>query len=99
MADEIKADYDQLGQVASRFSNQSQAVEEMLRDLRSKLEKLENGGWIGEGADAFFAEMNDEVIPAVTRLIEALVEGNQVTNEISRHVRDAEEQASATFRE
>lgn len=99
MADEIKADYDQLGQVATRFSNQSQAVEDMLRDLRAKLEKLENGGWIGEGADAFFTEMNDEVIPAVTRLMEALVEGSQVTNEVSRHVRDAEEQASATFRE
>lgn len=99
MADEIKADYDQLGQVASRFSNQSQAMEDTLRDLRGKLEKLESGGWIGLGAGAFFAEMNDEVIPAMTRLIEALAEGGQVTNEVSRHVREAEEQASATFRD
>lgn len=98
MVDEIRADYDQLGQVASRFTNQSQAIEGMLREVRSRLEKLEDKGWIGQGADAFFAEMRGEVVPAVTRLIEALHEGAQVTNEISRHIHEAEEQASATFR-
>lgn len=99
MSDEIKAEYDELGQVATRFGNQSQAVADMLRDLRSRFEPLENGGWIGMGADAFFAEMQGEVFPAVNRLIEALAEGGQVTNEVSRHVHDAEDQASAAFRE
>jgi WXG100 family type VII secretion target len=98
MVDEIRADYDQLGQVASRFTNQSQAIEGMLREVRGRLEKLEDKGWIGQGADAFFAEMRGQVVPAVTRLIQALHEGAQVTNEISRHVHEAEEQASATFR-
>ena len=98
MVDEIRADYDQLGQVASRFTSQSQAIEGMLRAVRGRLEKLENGGWIGLGANAFFAEMRGEVLPAVTRLIEALAEGAQVTNEIGRHIHEAEDQASALFR-
>lgn len=99
MADEIKAEYDQLEQVASRFSNQSQAMEDSLRDLRSKFEKLEGGGWIGLGADAFIAEMNDEIIPAMTRLINALAEGNRLTNEVSRTIQAAEDEASGTFRD
>lgn len=99
MADEIRADYDQLGQVTSRFNSQSQAIEGLLRELRGRLEKLEDRGWIGRGADAFFAEMRGEVIPAVTRLSEALAEGAQVTGEIARHIREAEDQASATFRD
>jgi WXG100 family type VII secretion target len=98
MVDEIRANYEELGQVAGRFTRQSQAIEGMLRELRGRLEKLENKGWIGRGSDAFFAEMRGEVLPAVTRLIEALGQGAQATNEIARNIRTAEEQASATFR-
>lgn len=99
MVDEIRADYDQLGQVASRFVNQSQAIEGMLRTLRSRFEKLERGDWVGEGADAFFAEMHGEVLPAITRLITALAEGSQVTKEIGQHMHEAEDQGSAVFRD
>jgi WXG100 family type VII secretion target len=99
MVDEIRADYEQLEQVANRFVNQSQAIEGMLRSVRSRFEKLEQGDWIGLGADAFFAEMRGEVLPAVTRLIEALAEGSQVTKEIGQHMQQAEDQGSAVFRD
>lgn len=98
MADEIRANYDELEQVASRFNGQSQSVEEMLQKVRGAMEKLADGGWIGRGADAFFAEMEGEVLPAVKRLVEALGNAAQTTGQIAQDMQQAEEEASSLFR-
>ena len=98
MSDEIRADYDQLEAVAGRFANQSQVIQEMLQRIRSSMEKLEDGGWIGRGADAFFAEMHGEVVPASVRLHEVLEEASQATRAIVQIVQQAEDEASSPFR-
>lgn len=97
MSDEFKADYEQLEQVASRFANQSQEIQHMLQQVRNGMHKLQSD-WIGRGSDAFFSEMQSEVLPAVSRLQQALEEANRVTKEIVQVVQQAEEEASAPFR-
>ncbi len=99
MADEIRADYDQLQDIASRFANQAQVIQEMLQNVRNRMQPLEDGGWIGRGSDAFFSEMNDEVLPATERLQKALEEAARVTNQIMQTVRQAEEEASGLFKQ
>ncbi len=59
MCDEIKADYEQLEQIASRFSNQAQVIEQLLGTLRCSMQNLQ-GGWIGRGSDTFFSETDGE---------------------------------------
>lgn len=98
MTDEIRADYEEMEQIANRFANQSQAIQEMLQKVRSSMEKLENGDWIGRGSDAFFNEMNSDILPAVDRLVQALDEGNRTAKDISQTVQQAEEEASSRFR-
>ncbi len=98
MADEIRANYDELDDVATRFQNQSQAIQEMMQKVTSSMDKLENGGWIGRGSDAFFAEMHGEVLPAVTRLQNVLSEGSQVTKAIVKTMQQAEQEASSPFK-
>ncbi len=98
MADTIEANYDQLGQVASRFANQSQAVQQMVQSVRSSMNKLEDGGWEGRGSDAFFTEMNEEVLPATERLRQALEEAGRTTQQIVQTMQQAEEEASTPFR-
>jgi WXG100 family type VII secretion target len=98
MADEIQADYDKLGQVSSRFNNQAQATREMTRKVRAAMQKLEQGGWIGRGADAFFKEMNGVVLPALKKMETALTTGAQVSKEISQKMRSAEEEACSPFK-
>lgn len=98
MADEIRANYEELEQVASRFSGQSQSVEEMLQKVRACMEKLADGGWIGRGADAFFAEMEGEVLPAINRLVSALSDAAQTTGQIAQDMQQAEDEASSLFR-
>jgi len=96
--DEIKADYQQLEQVASRFTSQAQIIEQMIQEVRNTMDPLENGGWIGRGSDSFFSEMQGEVLPACQRLLDALHEASQVTKDISATMSRAEDDACAPFR-
>lgn len=98
MAEEIRADYEEMEQISNRFANQSQTVQQMMQKVRSSMDKLESGDWIGRGSDAFFNEMNSEVLPATERLIQALDEASRTTKDISQTVQQAEEEASSRFR-
>ena len=98
MADEIRADYDRLENVASQFANQSQEIQQMLQKVRGSMDPLENGGWIGRGSEAFFSEMQSEVLPATERLQQAMDEANRVTKQIVQTIRNAEEEACSPFR-
>ncbi|NNJ09793.1 WXG100 family type VII secretion target [Chloroflexales bacterium ZM16-3] len=98
MAEEIRADYDQLEQIASRFANQSHAARHTLQQVQRSMGPLEDGGWLGRGADSFFAEMNSEVLPAAHRLHEVLEEASRTVREIVQKMKHAEEEASSRFR-
>ena len=98
MYDRVEADYDQLEQVAARFGNQAQEMQQMLQNVRSSMGNLENGGWEGRGSEAFFSEMNGEVLPATERLHQALNEAQRVTKFIMQTMKQAEEEASSPFR-
>ncbi len=96
--DEIRADYDRLEQIANQFANQAQAIQQMKQNVRSSMDPLENGGWIGRGSDAFFSEMQGEVLPCTQRLEQALDEANRITRQIINTMKQAEEEACAPFR-
>jgi len=97
MAEEIRADYDQLDEVANRFAKQAQVAEQLKKSLQSKMEPLENGDWIGQGSDAFFEEMNSDIMPAVERLIDVLQDASAVAKEIIQKLKQAEEEAQQPF--
>jgi WXG100 family type VII secretion target len=94
----IRADYDQLGQVAQRFGIASDAAATTLKSLQQNVQVLEGGDWVGEGARAFYQEMSQSVLPAMKRLIHALQAAQQATQAISREMKQAEDAAAAVFR-
>lgn len=98
MAEEVKADYEALEQVAARFDNQSQAVMQMLQQVKSTMDTLLGEGWLGTAAVSFSAEMQGEVVPASQRLIEALADASAATKEIAQTMQQAEDEASGLFR-
>ncbi|HMQ51231.1 MAG TPA: WXG100 family type VII secretion target [Anaerolineae bacterium] len=98
MAEEIRADYEQLETIASQFAKQAQAIQQMLQKVQKSMDELENDGWIGRGSDAFFAEMQGEVLPASNRLHDALEEASRVTKEIIQTVQQAEDEACSPFK-
>lgn len=96
--DEIRADYEQLNQVANRLVQQAQTIQQMTQRVKASLAQLEQGGWIGRGANAFFDEMNGELLPACQRLYDVLSDSSQTTKEIVQIMRQAEEDAASPFK-
>ncbi len=97
MADEIKVDYEQLEQVASRFLHQAHAIQRMQRRMQHSMQNLETG-WTGSGATAFFAEMQGAILPAIQQLQNALEEASQVTKTVNQIMQQADKEASSPFR-
>src|SRR5690242_16439193 len=97
MADKVQADYEQLEQVSSQFANQSQVVQELMQKVRSSMQQLEDGGWIGRGADSFFSEMQSVLFPAIQRLESSLNDAASTTKQIAQHMQQAEQDAQSLF--
>lgn len=94
----IQAQYQTLQDISGRFAKQSEQTLSMISQLQDHLRALQDGGWIGRGADGFFREMNNEVLPATRRLADALSESQAVTLQIIQVLREAEEEAAQPFK-
>ena len=96
MNNQIVADYERLNQVALRFTAQAQTIQEILQEVQSDLTNLQ-GEWVGRGSNAFFAEMESEVLPATQRLNQAMEQAQQTTQTIIRTIQQADEEAARPF--
>jgi WXG100 family type VII secretion target len=66
----FQADGDQLQQIAATFDQLAAEVDEKRALLEQKLAPLRDGGWIGEGANALFDAMEQDIFPKMKRLQE-----------------------------
>lgn len=96
-SDVIQAKYELLEQIAARFAQEAEAGAGMGSRVRQAMAGLQQSGWIGAGADAFFEEMDGRILPAHDRLIHALQESQKVTRQIIAIIQQAEEEAAAPF--
>jgi len=97
-ASKVRSDYDALKQVAQSFSQQAQATAQTLQQVRSQKETLQGGDWIGQGATAFYSEMDSQVLPTVQRLQRALEESARITSQISQIMKQAEDDAARVLK-
>ncbi|HLF03072.1 MAG TPA: WXG100 family type VII secretion target [Anaerolineales bacterium] len=93
----VRSDHDQLKQIQSTFSKKADDINQMNQNIKSCLQTLEGGDWIGKGATAFFQEMNSSIMPALQKLQRALGEASRVTQQISQVMQDAENETSNVF--
>jgi WXG100 family type VII secretion target len=93
----IQIDYDELANIANQFAQEASAAEQLVNRITSLVGQLEGGGWIGRGAQAFYAEMHDEVEPGLQRMVQALEDGSSSIKQISSIISQAEQEASSLF--
>lgn len=98
MADQVQVNYEEMETISRMFDENLQRVQDLNNQVRASMSQLEGGGWIGLGADKFFAEMNDLLLPAVQRLMQSLEESNNVARQITDALAEAEETAGQLFR-
>lgn len=96
--DIIQAQYEQLDSISQRFGTQADATTVLRNRVTQQIDALKNGGWEGKGSAAFFAEMDNEIDPAMLRLVEAFQTAQSVTLEIKNIIQEAEELAAAPFK-
>jgi WXG100 family type VII secretion target len=83
--------------MAQSFRSQSENITKQSQALKSDMDTLQGGGWIGKGAQAFYKEMGDTVMPTMQRLQRALAEASRITQQISQIMKAAEDEASSCF--
>jgi WXG100 family type VII secretion target len=94
----VRSDYDALLRVAQSFGQHASNTSQSLQRLRSQLDVLQGGDWIGLGAQAFYKEMNADIIPTLTRLTRALETSSQVVQQINQIMKTAEDEAARHLR-
>lgn len=95
--DRFQAKYDELEQLSGMFSTQAGQVSETIGKLKQAIDNIRDK-WIGEGADKFHQEMESEVLPALSKLQNALNEGASRTKQMSQLIQEHEQQASNLFK-
>src|SRR3970040_211694 len=93
----IRADYDQMPEISKRFEREAVNVKRSIDSLKRTIEVLKGGDWFGEGANAFYREMESEVMPAMQRLLKALEMGSGVTKAIERLLHETEQAIGGLF--
>lgn len=95
--DLIQADYEQLGLISKAFEQQADHAQKMKAFLTHHIETLRKGAWIGVGANAFYAEMDNDLMPALGRLVEALACASDVVRGIGGALQESEEEAKTVL--
>jgi len=90
-APKVRADHDQLSRLATQFARQASETNKSLRQIKRQVDTLQGGDWVGKGATAFYREMDQQVLPALTRLGKSFDAAQKVTAQISKIMKQAEE--------
>lgn len=93
----IRVSYEAMKKYQNSFRGQESAVQQTTQKLTKVIEQLRGGDWIGEGATAFFNEMDSEVIPAMKKLQNAMTEGDRVAKEIEKIQHETEASIESIF--
>jgi WXG100 family type VII secretion target len=93
----IRLDFDGIKNIQSAFRAQEDATQKTIGNLSKTIEQLRGGDWFGEGATAFFKEMDSQVIPSMKNLKKVLGEGDRVSKEIEKIQHETESNITSLF--
>jgi WXG100 family type VII secretion target len=93
----LQVNYDELSQIAELFRDDGDDLAQIYSRLMKEMQALQHD-WVGEAADAFFAEMEEVLLPALRRTYEAMYLSNDVTRKIVKLIHDADEETGGFFK-
>ena len=94
----IRFDYRQIDDITGRFAREADETQRALKALERAKAELQAGEWIGPGAQAFYAEMDAVVLPALARLAGALRAAAEGARAIRTLAGQAEADAAVALR-
>jgi WXG100 family type VII secretion target len=97
MAGTTQVNYDDMNGIIKSLKTEEEEIMNLLKTTKSKVEALHGNQWVGQGADNFFNEMEQTVLPAMARLARALGVGADAAQEIVNIIRAADEETQSFF--
>lgn len=93
----LQVNYDELNAIAKKFKDEGEDAFKLHSATRQRVRDLHKE-WIGEAAEKFFDEMENELLPALQRLSKALHFSQDVVSAIMKIVYEADEDTANFFR-
>jgi WXG100 family type VII secretion target len=97
MNDVTEINYEQMEALRGRFLDHAERVRQLRQTVMNCMDALKSGGWISQAATAFYNDMENDLLPAVQRLTDSMVETSETISQIKTAFEAAEEEASALF--
>jgi WXG100 family type VII secretion target len=96
-AAKVQIQYDEFDGIINRFQQQLDTATNMIKAVRQRVEVLQNGAWIGRGAESFYAECNELTFPALWKLTQALDQAISSARDVAGRFHNAETEAGNLF--
>ncbi|MGZ6346923.1 MAG: WXG100 family type VII secretion target, partial [Anaerolineales bacterium] len=97
MGRKVQLNYDELRTVVKKFRNEGEDIIQLHSTMRDRVHDLHKD-WVGEGADKFFKEMENDLLPALTRLSSALFYAQDVLHKIIQIIQTFDEDTAGYFK-
>ncbi len=97
MGIKVLLNYDELNTEVKKFRDEGEDVVKMHATMRDRVHDLRKE-WIGEAADKFFNEMENELLPALVRLAGALFLGQDVLLKIIKTIQTFDQETAGYFK-
>ncbi|MCA9885827.1 MAG: WXG100 family type VII secretion target [Anaerolineae bacterium] len=94
MSNTIEVEYSQLRDCVRHFQREQDHAQHICNEIQAQLDVLKGGAWVADAADAFYREMEDDVLMGMRRLITALGRSSEVSSQITQIMEAAEQEAS-----
>ncbi len=98
VAQRIQANYDNLQEMLKVFMCHADRTVALTVQVEGLVDQLQGGAWRGVGAESFYAEMRDLILPTLRRLEDTLQFAGEGTGKIHTILCEAEEEAARLFR-
>lgn len=96
MPNKIIIDYEAIQKLGAQCESLAEQVKTTTQTLGTHKEELQNGQWIGMGANAFYAEMDDAVLPTLIALEQALRFTQEAFHDIAQTFETSDEEVAHT---
>ncbi len=93
----VQLKYDELSAIIKKFNGEGEDFAQLVTATRQRLQDLRKD-WMGDAADKFFAEMEQDLLPALTRVSKALFVSQDVLMQVTKIIREADEENANFFK-
>lgn len=97
MTDEIRVVYEDMEAMSKAFAQGGETLEDVLQEMQSIANALEDGALLGDGGEAFTDAIRSRLAPAISRLIDKFRELDGDVQAAVAYARQADARSKGMF--